>query len=112
LWIRSEVCRVETDRNWQKNQGRSSSGNECADSPVCRRRQCADKKENGFDLTEYDTRCLKFALDYSEHLLAIDINIKIEEMLDTGWALMRKYFEQHEVGIKDEFIRKYWKNEA
>jgi V/A-type H+/Na+-transporting ATPase subunit B len=70
------------------------------------------KKENGFDLTEYDTRCLKFALDYSEHLLAIDINIKIEEMLDTGWALMRKYFEQHEVGIKDEFIRKYWKNEA
>ncbi len=70
------------------------------------------KKENGFDLTEYDTRCLKFALDYSEQLLAIDINIKIEEMLDIGWELMRKYFEQHEVGIKDEFIRKYWKNEA
>lgn len=70
------------------------------------------KKENGFDLTEYDTRCLRFALDYSERLLAIDINIKIEEMLNTGWELMQKYFEQHEVGIKDEFIRKYWKDEA
>lgn len=70
------------------------------------------KKENGFDLTEYDTRCLKFALDYSEQLLAIDINIKIDEMLNTGWALMRTYFEKHEVGIKDEFIKKYWKNEA
>ena len=66
------------------------------------------KKENGFDLTEYDTRCLKFALDYSEQLLAIDINIKIDEMLMTGWELLRKYFEQHEIGIKDEFIKKYW----
>jgi V/A-type H+-transporting ATPase subunit B len=70
------------------------------------------KKENGFDLTEYDTRCLRFALDYSEQLLAIDINIKIDEMLNTGWALMRKYFEKHEVGIKDEFIKKYWKQDA
>ena len=68
------------------------------------------KKENGFDLTEYDSRCLGFALDYSEQLLAIDINIKIDEMLNTGWDLMQKYFEQHEVGIKDEFIKKYWKS--
>ena len=29
------------------------------------------KKENGFDLTEYDERCLKFSNEYSERLLAI-----------------------------------------
>ena len=46
------------------------------------------KKENGFDLTEYDERCLKYAAEYSERLLAIDINIKIDEMLETGWELM------------------------
>lgn len=68
------------------------------------------KKENGFDLTEYDQRCLKFALDYAEQLLAIDINIKVEEMLNTGWELMKKYFEKHEVGIKDEFTKQYWKD--
>lgn len=68
------------------------------------------KKENGFDLTEYDQRCLKFALDYAEQLLAIDINIKVEEMLNTGWELMKKYFEKHEVGIKDEFTRQFWKD--
>lgn len=48
------------------------------------------KKENGFDLTEYDERCLKFSNEYSERLLAIDINIKIDEMLETGWELMAK----------------------
>ncbi len=68
------------------------------------------KKENGFDLTEYDQRCLKFALDYAGQLLAIDINIKVEQMLDTGWDLLQKYFEKHEIGIKDEFVKQFWKN--
>jgi len=67
------------------------------------------KKENGFDLTEYDERCLKFSNEYSERLLAIDINIKIDEMLDTGWELFGKYFEKHEVALKEELMKKYWK---
>ena len=67
------------------------------------------KKENGFDLTEYDERCLEFANEYSERLLAIDINIKIDEMLNTGWELFSKFFEKHEVALKDELMNKYWK---
>ena len=31
------------------------------------------KQENGFDLTDYDERTLRFAADYSRHLLAIDV---------------------------------------
>ena len=67
------------------------------------------KKENGFDLTEYDERCLKFSNEYSERLLAIDINIKIDEMLETGWELMAKYFIKAEVGVKDSLVEKYGK---
>lgn len=67
------------------------------------------KKENGFDLTEYDERCLKFSNEYSERLLAIDINIKIDEMLETGWELMAKYFSKAEVGVKDALVEKYGK---
>lgn len=33
------------------------------------------KLENGFDLTDYDQRALSFAKDYSEYLLAIDVNL-------------------------------------
>ena len=67
------------------------------------------KKENGFDLTEYDERTLKFSSEYSEKLLAIDINIKIEEMLETGWELMGKYFTPAEVGVKEDLVNKYGK---
>ena len=67
------------------------------------------KLENGFDLSDYDERALKFARDYSEKLLAIDVNIGITEMLDTAWGLFAKYFSKEEVAIKEELIKKYWK---
>ena len=67
------------------------------------------KRENGFDLNEYDKKCLAFAREYALRLLAIDINIPIDEMLDTGWSLFAKYFEKYEVGIKDQLVEKYWK---
>lgn len=69
------------------------------------------KRENGFDLTEYDERCLAFALDYSREILAIDVNVSVDEMLDTGWKLFARHFKRHEVGIRDDLMNKYWKGE-
>jgi V/A-type H+-transporting ATPase subunit B len=69
------------------------------------------KLENGFDLSDYDERTLKFAHDYSEKLLAIDVNIDITEMLDTAWRLFAKYFTPAETAIKQELIDKYWNND-
>ncbi len=66
------------------------------------------KLENGFDLTEYDKRTLDFAQEYSEQLLAIDVNIDAEKMLDIGWQLFNKHFDVAEVGIKQEMVDKYW----
>jgi V/A-type H+-transporting ATPase subunit B len=66
------------------------------------------KLENGFDLTDYDQRSLNFAKDYSNKLLAIDVNIDIDEMLNTGWSLLKKHFKPEEVGIKQELVDKYW----
>lgn len=66
------------------------------------------KLENGFDLTEYDERALKYAKEYSNELMAIDVNIDTTKMLDTGWNLMRKYFNENEIGIKKELMDKYW----
>jgi len=67
------------------------------------------KLENGFDLTDYDERTMKFAKEYSNKLLAIDINIEIEEMLNTAWALLNEYFSVAEIGIKSELYEKYGK---
>lgn len=68
------------------------------------------KLENGFDLTDYDNRTLDYAKEYSRRLLAIDVNIEVDTMLETAYELFGKYFSPAEVGIRQEFVNKYWKN--
>ena len=70
----------------------------------------ATKLENGFDLTDYDRRCLDFAKQYANDLLAIDINIDINRMLDKAWILFSRHFKKEEVAIKQELMDKYWTN--
>ena len=70
------------------------------------------KLENGFDLSDYDLRCLDYAKEYATRLLAIDVNIPIDEMLDTAWELFGKYFTKAETGLKEKLIEKYWRGEA
>jgi V/A-type H+-transporting ATPase subunit B len=67
------------------------------------------KLENGFELSDYDRRVLKFAEDYSRNILAIDVNLETDEMLDETWKLFSKYMTQDEVGIKQVFIDQHWK---
>jgi len=66
------------------------------------------KMENGFDLSEYDQRTLTFAKEYSRNLLAIDVNISIDEMLNLGWSLLARNFKKEEVGIRQVLVDKYW----
>lgn len=66
------------------------------------------KQENGFDLTSYDKRTLNFSRDYAEQLLAIDVNIDPEKMLNVAWDLFSTYFSREEVAIKKEFSDLYW----
>ena len=67
------------------------------------------KLENGFDLSDYDLRCLDYAKAYAPRLLSIDVNITLEQMLDTAWELFSTYFKPEETGIKKALIDKYWK---
>ncbi|MDR0726021.1 MAG: V-type ATP synthase subunit B [Prevotellaceae bacterium] len=67
------------------------------------------KLENGFELSDYDKRCMGFAKDYSEKLLAVDLNIDATEMLDRAWDLFSKYFVKAEVSVKNELMEKYWR---
>ena len=66
------------------------------------------KQENGFDLTDYDLRTLSFARDYSEYILAIDVNLDTVEMLDKTWQFLSDHFKPSEVNMKKELVDKYW----
>ncbi|OQB31769.1 MAG: V-type ATP synthase beta chain [Bacteroidetes bacterium ADurb.Bin174] len=67
------------------------------------------KLENGFDLTDYDERALAYAKDYAEHLMAIDVNLNTDQMLDVAWDLFGKHFTPTEVNIRQDLVNKYWK---
>ena len=91
-----------------KKPGRGPpAGDECCSKAA----DAANAKGKGWKtvrLSEYDERCLKFAHDYSLRLLAIDINIDIDAMLNQTWELFAKYFTKAEVAIRQEFVKKYW----
>jgi V/A-type H+-transporting ATPase subunit B len=67
------------------------------------------KLENGFDLTDYDERALAYAKDYAAHLMAIDVNINTDQMLDVAWDLFGEHFTKTEVNIRQDLVDKYWK---
>ncbi len=69
------------------------------------------KQENGFDLSDYDERCISYASEYAKELLAIDIDINAEKMLDSAWNILGKYFKPEEVGMKQDLMDKYWQGE-
>ncbi len=73
--------------------------------------EARSKQENGFDLNDFDVRSLAFAKDYVRELLDVRLNIDSESMLNTGWKLLAKHFKVFELGIKQEFIDKYWPGE-
>lgn len=66
------------------------------------------KLENGFDLSDYDNRCLEYAKEYATRILSIDVNLTITEMLDTAWEIFGKHFTPAETGIKQALVDKYW----
>ena len=68
------------------------------------------KLENGFDLSDYDLRCLDYAKEYATRILSIDVNLAINDMLDTAWEIFGKYFSPAETGIKQALIDKYMKS--
>ena len=70
------------------------------------------KLENGFDLSDYDLRCLDYAKEYATRILSIDVNITIDQMLDTAWEIFAKHFSPAETGIKQALVDKYWKADA
>lgn len=70
------------------------------------------KMENGFELSDYDRRVLRFAEEYSGNILAIDVNLKTDEMLDETWRLFGKYMTPDEVGIKQEMTDQFWKHNS
>jgi len=70
------------------------------------------KLDNGFDLTPFDKRALDFGSAYVREILAIDVQMQMDEMLNKAWELLSRFFTPEEVNIKASLLEKYWKKNS
>lgn len=77
-----------------------------ADSKKARERQSM-----GFRLSRWDEKLLHFSHLFEDRMMNLQVNLSLEDALDLGWKTMAECFENHEVGIKQTLIDKYWPKE-
>lgn len=71
-------------------------------------RETLEKQSMGFQMTNWDTKLLKYGKLFEEKMMSLEVNISLEEALDLGWKLMSDCFSPEETGIKKALIEKYW----
>jgi V/A-type H+-transporting ATPase subunit B len=71
-------------------------------------RDVEQKLAMGFEKTAEDERYLKYGQLFYERFMDLEVDIGINEALDLGWETLKECFVPDEVGIKQEYIDKYW----
>jgi V/A-type H+-transporting ATPase subunit B len=71
-------------------------------------RDVEQKLAMGFEKTVEDERYLKYGQLFYKRFMDLEVDIGINEALDLGWDTLGECFAPDEVGIKQEFIDRYW----
>ena len=71
-------------------------------------REVEQKLAMGFEKTIEDERYLKYGQLFYERFMDLRVDIGINEALNLGWKTLGECFTPDEVGIKQEFIDRYW----
>ena len=71
-------------------------------------KESLEKRSMGFRMSEWDIKLIKYGALFEDKLMDLSVNLPLEEALDTGWNILSECFEQHEVGLKTDLIKKFW----
>lgn len=71
-------------------------------------REVEQKLSMGFEKTEADDKYLKYAELFYDRFMDLSVDMGINDALDLGWKTMAECFGPEDVGIKQEFIDRYW----
>jgi len=71
-------------------------------------KKAKERESMGFRSSKWDTKLLKFSRRFEKELMSLEVNISIEEALDTGWNILADCFEPSESGVKESMIEQYW----
>ena len=67
-----------------------------------------EKQSMGFKMSGWDNKLLKYGRRFEKEMMALTVNIPLEDALDLGWKILADCFDRTEVGIKTELIDEYW----
>ena len=67
-----------------------------------------EKQSMGFKMSGWDNKLLKYGRRFEQEMMALTVNIPLEDALDLGWKILADCFDRTEVGIKTELIEEYW----
>ncbi len=71
-----------------------------------------EKKNMGFAMSNWDEKLLKYGELFEEKLMALSVNLPLEQALDLGWEILAACFDKNETGIKSDLTEKFWPKEG
>ena len=72
-------------------------------------KETLEKQSMGFRMSGWDTKLLKYGERFEKEMMALTVNIPLEEALDRGWKILADCFEPQETGISSKLVDEFWK---
>lgn len=71
-------------------------------------KETLEKQSMGFRMSGWDEKLLKYGERFEKEMMALSVNIPLEEALDRGWQILADCFEPKETGIASKLTDKFW----
>src|SRR4030042_967601 len=71
-------------------------------------RESRNKIAMGFKVSKWEETLLAYGQDFEREMMDLNVNMPIEQALDTCWEILAKHFEPVQTGLKDELSKEYW----
>jgi len=67
-----------------------------------------EKRSMGFRMNPWDRQLLKYGQMFESGMMALSVNIPLEEALDRGWSILAECFKPEETGLRTELVKQFW----
>jgi len=71
-----------------------------------------EKRSMGFEMSAWDEKLLKYGDLFEAKIMALSVDIPLEEALDLCWEILAECFEPAETGIRRSIIDTHWPGRA
>jgi V/A-type H+-transporting ATPase subunit B len=67
-----------------------------------------EKRAMGFRMSPWDEKLLKYGHLFESQMMALSVNIPLEQALNRGWGILATCFKPEETGMRTELVKEFW----